>query len=61
MLECVGGLLERVFEILCACCWQMDAHEDFYSIADDVFESPPLSATLAVDVVVDEMSRYPSK
>ncbi|KAF4080079.1 hypothetical protein AMELA_G00166250 [Ameiurus melas] len=31
---------------------KIDAHEDFYSMADDVFESPPLSASLAVDGMV---------
>ncbi|KAM9482229.1 inactive rhomboid protein 2-like isoform 1-T4 [Clarias gariepinus] len=39
---------------------KMDAHEDFYSMADEVFESPPLSASLAVDGFVDEAGRYPS-
>ncbi|TSK62586.1 Inactive rhomboid protein 2 [Bagarius yarrelli] len=39
---------------------KMDAHEDFYSMADEVFESPPLSASLAIDGLVDEAGRYPS-
>ncbi|KAK3575141.1 hypothetical protein QTP86_020953, partial [Hemibagrus guttatus] len=39
---------------------RVDAHEDFYSMADDVFESPPLSASVAVDGLVDEAGRYPS-
>ncbi|KAL7825879.1 hypothetical protein SRHO_G00336170 [Serrasalmus rhombeus] len=39
---------------------KMDAHEELYSMADDVFESPPLSAAYATDSTVEEAHRYPS-
>ncbi|XP_072539500.1 inactive rhomboid protein 2-like [Salminus brasiliensis] len=39
---------------------KMDAHEELYSMADDVFESPPLSAALATDGAPEEPPRYPS-
>ncbi|XP_062853908.1 inactive rhomboid protein 2-like isoform X2 [Trichomycterus rosablanca] len=40
---------------------KVDAHDDFYSITDDVFESPPLSASLAMGGPHDDAARYPSK
>ncbi|XP_036426040.1 inactive rhomboid protein 2-like [Colossoma macropomum] len=39
---------------------KMDVHEELYSMADDVFESPPLSAAYATDSTVEEALRYPS-
>ncbi|KAG9277450.1 inactive rhomboid protein 2 [Astyanax mexicanus] len=39
---------------------KMDAHEELYSMADDVFESPPLSASWATDGAPEEPPRYPS-
>ncbi|XP_076871986.1 inactive rhomboid protein 2-like isoform X2 [Brachyhypopomus gauderio] len=37
---------------------KVDAHEELYSMADDVFESPPLSASLTTDAPLEEAGRY---
>ncbi|XP_026875330.2 inactive rhomboid protein 2 isoform X2 [Electrophorus electricus] len=37
---------------------KVDAHEELYSMADDVFESPPLSASLAPDGPLEDVGRY---
>ncbi|XP_066519419.1 inactive rhomboid protein 2-like isoform X2 [Hoplias malabaricus] len=39
---------------------KMDVHEELYSMADDVFESPPLSAAYVTDGGFQERPRYPS-
>lgn len=40
-----GGLSHHVSQSAAPSSFQMDMHDETYSIPDDVFESPPLSAT----------------
>ncbi len=42
-------------------CFQVDVHEELYSMADDVFESPPISAScLVADVSLGEGISFPN-
>lgn len=48
-------------ECLCSSLSQVDVHEELYSMADDVFESPPLSASCPVtNVSLGEGILFPS-
>lgn len=39
------GEVSHTYKNTSASCFQMDMHDETYSMPDDVFESPPLSAT----------------